>query len=80
VVKKTLKNMSSSVGVTNGTQYGKIKNVPNHQPEHIYSIYLKIVVIAQITGGHTNFDTKNWMGSETLSQKFQGEDPLPRQV
>ena len=32
-----LKNMSSSVGMMKFPIYGKIKNVPNHQPVYIYN-------------------------------------------
>ena len=38
-----LKNMSSSIGMMTVTIYGKIKNVPHHQPVYIY-IYICIYV------------------------------------
>jgi hypothetical protein len=31
-----LKNMSSSVGIMKFPIYGKIKNVPNHQPGNVF--------------------------------------------
>ena len=36
-----LKNMSSSVGMMKFPIYGKIKNVPNHQPVYIYILYIR---------------------------------------
>jgi hypothetical protein len=39
MVSTPLKNMSSSVGMMTFPIYGKIKNVPNHQP-NIYIIYI----------------------------------------
>ena len=34
-----LKNMTSPVGMITFPIYGKIKNVPNHQPDMIYGLY-----------------------------------------
>ena len=34
-----LKNMISSVGTITFPRYGKIKNVPNHQPDHLWFIH-----------------------------------------
>ena len=40
VVSTPLKNMSSSVGMMKFPIYGKIKNVPNHQPAYPHDIHI----------------------------------------
>ena len=42
-----LKNMSSSVGMMKFPVYGKIKNVPNHQPSMIELCCQKLVLCPQ---------------------------------
>ena len=43
VVEQTpLKNMSSSVGMMNFPIYGKIKNVPKHQPVSVKDSYVSL--------------------------------------
>ena len=44
VVSTPLKNMSSSVGMMTFPKYGKIKNVPNHQPvKHMIRLWFCLV-------------------------------------
>ena len=49
IVSTPLKNMTLSIGMMNFPIYGKIKNVPNHQPVMVHSgsmmIFLWFIVV-----------------------------------